>query len=124
MVTQRPFEELNLWQRIFADHWEGFAAGYEKSHGEAVPENWQENVEKMLSCGDIREGYYEYFCVDCGHESGQRVQRDTRGADVGIPEHHGPGSGSVVELQERTARSQTGGEMMPFPFRVVRGKKV
>ena len=66
VVTQRPFEELNLWQRIFADHWEGFAAAYQREQGEGVPENWQENVEKMLSCGDIREGYYEYYCQDCG----------------------------------------------------------
>ena len=66
MVTQRPFEELNLWQRIFADNWEEFAAAYLREQGEAVPENWQENVEKMLSCGDIREGYYEYYCQDCG----------------------------------------------------------
>ena len=65
MVTQRPFEELNLWQRIFAEHWESFAAGYWQEQGVAVPENWQENVEKMLSCGDIREGYYEYLCQDC-----------------------------------------------------------
>ena len=65
MVTQRPFEELNLWQRIFADHWERFAAEHEKLHGKEVPENWRENVEKMLSCGDIREGYYEYLCEDC-----------------------------------------------------------
>lgn len=66
MVTQRPFEELNLWQRIFADHWEAFATGYRREHGEPVPEHWQENVERMLSCGDIREGYYEYFCPECG----------------------------------------------------------
>ena len=66
MVTQRPFEELNLWQRIFAEHWADFAAGHEREHGPAVPEHWQENVERMLSCGDIREGYYEYYCQDCG----------------------------------------------------------
>jgi len=66
VVTQRPFEELNLWQRIFADHWAAFAAAYQREQGEAVPENWRENVEKMLSCGDIREGYYEYYCQDCG----------------------------------------------------------
>ncbi|MBM3748053.1 MAG: transposase [Acidobacteria bacterium] len=67
MVTQRPFEELNLWQRIFAEHWKKrFAADYEQKHGEGVPENWQENVDKMLACGDIREGYYEYFCQECG----------------------------------------------------------
>ena len=64
-MTQRPFEELNLWQRIFMEHWTGFAASYEREHGRAIPEHWQENVERMLSCGDIREGYYEYQCQDC-----------------------------------------------------------
>ena len=64
-MTQRPFEELNLWQRIFMEHWTGFAASYEREHGRAIPEHWQENVGRMLSCGDIREGYYEYQCQDC-----------------------------------------------------------
>ena len=64
-MTQRPFEELNLWQRIFMEHWTGFAASYEREHGRAIPEHWQENVERMLSCGDICEGYYEYQCQDC-----------------------------------------------------------
>ncbi|MFA7172895.1 MAG: transposase zinc-binding domain-containing protein, partial [Kiritimatiellia bacterium] len=27
---------------------------------------WYENVERMLSCGNIREGYYEYQCLSCG----------------------------------------------------------
>jgi hypothetical protein len=65
MTTQRPFEELNLWQRIFAEHWEGYCRWFEGEYGEPVPENWTENVRKMLSCGDIREGYYEYRCEDC-----------------------------------------------------------
>jgi len=66
VVTQRPFEELNLWQRIFAEHWDRFAREYEREQGQAPPEHWQENVGRMLSCGDIREGYYEYACQDCG----------------------------------------------------------
>ena len=66
MVTQRPFDELNLWQRIFVEHWDAFATGYEREHGRRVPEHWRENVERMISCGDIREGYYEYYCQDCG----------------------------------------------------------
>ena len=65
MNTQRSFEELNLWQRIFAEHWEWFTAEYAAQNGEGVPENWRENVEKMLACGDIREGYHEYVCQDC-----------------------------------------------------------
>lgn len=40
MITQRPFEELNLWQRIFAEHWDEFAAGYERERGRRVPEHW------------------------------------------------------------------------------------
>jgi len=47
-MTQRPFEDLNLWQRIFAEHWETFAAGYEREQGRMIPEHWQENVERML----------------------------------------------------------------------------
>jgi hypothetical protein len=66
MVTQRPFEELNLWQRIFAEHWEAFCGWFEREYGGPVPGNWAENVGKMLSCGDIREGYYEYRCEECG----------------------------------------------------------
>ncbi|MBI5101551.1 MAG: transposase [Nitrospirae bacterium] len=66
MATDRPFEELNLWQRIFLENWDKFAADYRQEHGESAPAHWQENVERMLSCGDIREGYYEYYCQDCG----------------------------------------------------------
>ena len=65
-MTERNFEELNLWQRIFAEHWEGFAEYYEREHGQPVPKHWDENVRKMLSCGDISEGYYEYYCEKCG----------------------------------------------------------
>ena len=72
MVTQRSFEELNLWQRIFAENWERFAAEYEAQWGEGVPENWRENVEKMLACGDIREGYQEYVCHDCSATASHR----------------------------------------------------
>jgi len=57
---------MNLWQRIFAEHWESFVVKYEQEHGQPIPEHWQENVERMLSCGDIREGFYEYMCQDCG----------------------------------------------------------
>ena len=65
-MTERNFEELNLWQRIFAEHWEAFAEYYEREHGRPVPKHWGENVRKMLSCGDISEGYYEYCCAKCG----------------------------------------------------------
>jgi len=57
---------LNLWQRIFAEHWESFVVKYEQEQGQPIPEHWQQNVERMLSCGDIEQGFYEYFCQDCG----------------------------------------------------------
>lgn len=66
MTTDRSFSELNLWQRIFADHWQRFVSCFRESNGCDVPEHWDENVRKMLGCGDIREGYYEYWCADCG----------------------------------------------------------
>jgi len=66
MAADRSFGELNLWQRIFAEHWDGFCALSLREEGRPVPEHWRENVERMLSCGDIGEGYYEYYCQDCG----------------------------------------------------------
>jgi hypothetical protein len=65
MFTDRPFDELNLWQRIFAEHWESFVAAHEAEHKRPLPSHWQENVRRMLSCGDIREGYHEYLCEHC-----------------------------------------------------------
>ena len=65
MITDRPFAELNLWQRIFAQHWESFAAAYEAEHQRPVPAHWEQNVRRMLACGDLREGYYEYLCEHC-----------------------------------------------------------
>ncbi len=66
MATQRPFEELNLWQKIFSEHWEDFEKYYAQEYGRRTPGHWRENVRRMISCGDIREGYYEYCCQDCG----------------------------------------------------------
>jgi len=66
MTTGHAFSELNLWQRIFADHWEQFVSRFRETNNCDVPEYWSENVRRMLGCGDIREGYYEYLCGDCG----------------------------------------------------------
>jgi hypothetical protein len=65
MFTDRPFAELNLWQRIFAEHWEGFVTAYQAERGHSIPTHWESNVRKMLGCGDIRQGYYEYYCEHC-----------------------------------------------------------
>jgi hypothetical protein len=66
METQRPFAELNIWQRIYAEYWGAFTEAYAREHGREVPGHWEENVRRMLSCGDIGEGYYEYYCEKCG----------------------------------------------------------
>ena len=66
MVTERSFAELNVWQRIFAEHWDAFTGYYRDKRDRHPPDHWYENVERMLSCGDIREGYYEYQCRSCG----------------------------------------------------------
>jgi len=65
MTGDRSFSELNLWQRIFAEHWDEFRAGYRAANNRDVPEHWDSNVERMLDCGDIGQGYYEYLCGDC-----------------------------------------------------------
>ncbi|HDZ11498.1 MAG TPA: hypothetical protein ENH53_04720 [Bacteroidetes bacterium] len=65
MHTDRPFEELNLWQLIFAENWEPFLDWYRTLNNYDVPDHWEENVQRMLSCGDVREGYNEYLCEDC-----------------------------------------------------------
>ena len=66
METQRSFAEMNIWQRIFTEQWGAFTEGYAREHGQEVPWHWEENVKKMLGCGNIGEGYYEYYCEKCG----------------------------------------------------------
>ena len=66
MVTARDFAELNLWQRIFADHWDAFAVKWQSENGRSVPSHWTENVKRMVGCGDIAVGYCEYQCEECG----------------------------------------------------------
>ena len=65
MFTDRPFAELNLWQRIFAEHRERFVTAYQTERDHSIPTHWQSNVRKMLGCGDIRQGYSEYYCEYC-----------------------------------------------------------
>ena len=55
MITGRSFAELNVWQRIFAEHWDAFTGYYIDKRGRHPPDHWYENVERMLSCGDVRE---------------------------------------------------------------------
>jgi len=55
MLTDRHFSELNLWQRIFAEHWESFLRAWAAQHQRPIPSHWVSNVQKMLSWGDLRE---------------------------------------------------------------------
>jgi len=69
MTTDRPFEELNLWQRIFAEHWESFKEQYRREQGKDVPAHWREvnffdnqfiNGDRSLAIAGlfpIRKGY-------------------------------------------------------------------
>jgi len=56
----------NVFKQIFADHWEGFKREYPKySKG-----HYEEQVKKMLSCGNPEEmGYIGYLCMGCGQGS-------------------------------------------------------
>jgi hypothetical protein len=65
-MALKSFPELNLWQRIFREHWASFVLDYIAERGEAPPGRREENVERMLARGDIREGCREYLCERCG----------------------------------------------------------
>jgi len=51
----------NIVIQIFRDHWDQFR----RFHKEVVDENIEENVGKMMGCGLIENGYYEYICPKC-----------------------------------------------------------
>jgi len=51
----------NVVIQIFRDHWDQF----KRFHKELVDENIEENIEKMMGCGLIENGYYEYICPKC-----------------------------------------------------------
>lgn len=41
---------------------------YQRAYGDQVTEEQVEEVEKMLGCGDARQGFATYVCLDCGEE--------------------------------------------------------
>lgn len=51
----------NVMVQIFRDHWDQF----KRFNRELVDENIEENVRKMMGCGLIENGYYEYICTEC-----------------------------------------------------------
>jgi len=46
---------------ILEDHWEGFLRNY----GNRIRPNVKREVEKVLKCGDIKNGYIELKCDKC-----------------------------------------------------------
>jgi len=54
----------NVFIQIFRDHWERFR----ELHPEYVSDHVEENVEKMMGCGLISNGYFEYRCLGCGEK--------------------------------------------------------
>lgn len=51
----------NVVIQIFRDHWTQF----KHYHPELITEGIEENVEKMMGCGLLSNGYFEYICLGC-----------------------------------------------------------
>lgn len=49
-------------RKIFEDHWDEFV----KLYGNKIRKVVFKEVEKMMNCGDIKNGYIEYTCLSCG----------------------------------------------------------
>ena len=50
------------FKKIFEEHWEDF----KKNHPGYDNEYYEKIIGKMLGCGDSRNGYTEYRCIECG----------------------------------------------------------
>ena len=50
------------FKKIFEDHWERF----KQKHPAYNDVFYDQAVEKMLGCGDAKNGYTEYRCTTCG----------------------------------------------------------
>jgi hypothetical protein len=58
-----PSRDWNIFQRIFADHWDGFT----HTHPRYQTAYYNDLVSKMLACGNPdKMGYLEYRCQHCG----------------------------------------------------------
>lgn len=63
-MEKERFYYKNVMVKIFRDHWDS----YKRFHPEKISEDIEENVEKMMGCGEIENGYFEYICPEC-HET-------------------------------------------------------
>ena len=52
----------NILKEIFIDNW----AEFKVIHPGKIRKVVIEEVEKMMKCGDIKNGYLEYSCNKCG----------------------------------------------------------
>jgi hypothetical protein len=58
-----PTRDWNIFQQIFADHWDGFT----HAHPRYQTAYYHDLVAKMLACGNPEQmGYVEYRCLQCG----------------------------------------------------------
>ena len=58
-----PTRDWNIFQQIFADHWDGFT----RAHPRYQTSYYDDLVAKMLACGNPEKmGYLEYRCLHCG----------------------------------------------------------
>jgi Putative transposase/Transposase zinc-binding domain len=58
-----PTRDWNIFQQIFADHWDGFT----RAHPRYQTSYYDDLVAKMLACGNPEKmGDLEYRCLHCG----------------------------------------------------------
>src|SRR5882724_9324341 len=63
-----PARDWNVFQQIFAEHWDGFT----HAHPRSQTAYYDGLVAKMLRCGDPDQmGYVEYRCLQCGEGTHQ-----------------------------------------------------
>jgi hypothetical protein len=56
--------DRDKFKEIFRTHWESFKETFSRYR----ESRYDEVVEKMLGCGDPKNGYATYVCVDCGKD--------------------------------------------------------
>ena len=67
-----PSRDWNVFQQIFADHWETF----QHAHPRYQTPYYDGLVAKMLACGQpAKMGYVEYRCLQCGQGTHQVAMR-------------------------------------------------
>ena len=58
----KPKNHDDLFVKIFKDFFDDFKSKYPAF----ATENYQQQVDKMINCGDPKFGYIEYGCMSCG----------------------------------------------------------